>query len=130
MEDEYLCWVNLIGETAEGLYTYEFLFSSNPDEVFGDDFENKPMGLCHDLKPYEESYNVVKTLKTNLQLDLVQNNCCFGFTDCVDGIIAICWENIDGYEEYPDYRLILHYAETFDEVQKKLAEKQLLFEEE
>ena len=58
-----------------------------------------------------------------IKLDLVQNNCCFGFQDCTDGIIALAWENVDDYDEYPDERgrLFFMFGETLNKVENKLA---------
>ena len=80
------------------------------------------------LIPFEEYLTEIHTVKMKIKLDLIQDNCCFGFQDCADGIIALAWENIDGYDEYPEERgrLFFRFGETFNEVENKLAMKNIL----
>lgn len=89
MDNEYLCFIKLIGKDIEDLYTYEFLFTKDPSVVWGEDFEQYPAGLCNDLVPNEEDYDLVKTIRTTINLDLIQNSSCFGMQDAMDGIIAL-----------------------------------------
>ena len=42
--------------------------------------------------------------------------------DCIDGCIALAWENIDDYEEYPENgRLVFNFGEAFEDVERKFA---------
>ena len=57
MDDEVevrLGFIRLIGEEADGYYRYEFIFTDNIDEFWGDDFEQKPCCLVNSLIPKEE----------------------------------------------------------------------------
>jgi hypothetical protein len=46
--------------------------------------------------------------------------------DSIDGIIPLAWENIDEYETYPDDgRLILRFGETYNDIEKKLKNKNI-----
>ena len=127
LDDVFLCFVNLIGEENDGYYRYEFIFTDNPDEFWGENFEYKPAGLVNDLLPSEEYITEVHTVKTKLKFDLIQNNMCFGLQDAMDGIVAIAFENIDEYESYPEEgRLFFMFGETFEEVERKLALKNIL----
>jgi hypothetical protein len=123
----YLCFVNLVGQEEDGNYRYEFIFTDNPDEVWGDDFEYKPCSLINNLMVAEEYKTETHIVKTKIQFDLIQNNGCFGMQDCMDGVVSLCFENIDGYDSYPeDGRLIFMFGETYDEVERKLAIKNIL----
>ena len=130
MDDEVevrLGFIRLIGEEADGYYRYEFIFTDNIDEFWGDDFEQKPCCLVNSLIPKEEYVYEIHTVKMKIKLDLVQDNCCFGFQDCTDGIIALAWENVDDYDEYPDEgRIFFRFGETLIEVERKLAKKNVL----
>ena len=44
----------------------------------------------------------------------------------VDGVIALAYENIDGYDSYPEKRLCFHFGNTLTEVEEKLYEKDLI----
>jgi hypothetical protein len=126
-KDVYLGFIRLIGEENDGYFRYEFIFTDNADEFWGDNFEYKPAGLVNDLIPSDEYITEIHIVKTKIKFDLVQNNMCFGMQDCMDGIVALAFENIDEYENYPeDGRLFFMFGESFDEVERKLAIKNIL----
>lgn len=129
LDDVFLCFVNLIGEENDGYYRYEFIFTDNPDEFWGENFEYKPAGLVNDLIPSDEYITEIHIVKTKIKFDLVQNNMCFGMQDCMDGIVALAYENIDDYEEYPTERgrLYFMFGETFEKTENKLAKCGILF---
>ena len=123
----YLGFIRLIGPESDGIYNYEFIFTNNIDEFWGENFEYKPCCLCNDLIPNDEYITEIHKIRTKINFDLVQNNCCFSMQDCMDGIISLAWENIDDYEEYPeDGRLVFNFGESYDDVERKLALKNIL----
>ena len=127
LKDVFLLFVRLIGEENDGYYRYEFIFTDNPDEAWGEGFENKPACLVNDLMPSDEYITEIHIVKTKIKFDLIQNNCCFGMQDCLDGIVSVAWENIDDMSEYPeDGRLFFMFGESLDEVERKLALKNIL----
>jgi hypothetical protein len=49
--------------------------------------------------------------------------------DCKDGIIPIAWENIDGYDEYPEEgRIVLAFGVELKNVEQMLNKRSLMFE--
>jgi hypothetical protein len=45
----------------------------------------------------------------------------------MDGIVAVAHENIDGLDEYPENgRLVFMFGESLDDIEKKLAKKNIL----
>jgi len=127
LKDVFLLFVRLIGEENDGYYRYEFIFTDNPDEAWGEDWEHKPAGLVNDLIPSDEYITEVHIVKTKIKFDLIQNNMCFGMQDAMDGIVSIAYENMDSYESYPDDgRLFFMFGESLDEVERKLAMKNIL----
>ena len=118
-----LGFIRLIGEETDGYYRYEFIFTDSIDVFWGENFEQKPCCLVNNLTPMDEYITEIHIVKMKIKLDLVQNNCCFGFQDCTDGIIALAWENVDDYDEYPDERgrLFFMFGETLNKVENKLA---------
>jgi hypothetical protein len=127
LKDVFLLFVRLIGEENDGYYRYEFIFTDNPDEAWGEDWEHKPAGLVNDLIPSDEYITEVHIVKTKIKFDLIQDNMCFGMQDAMDGIVSIAYENMDAYESYPDDgRLFFMFGESFDEVERKLAMKSIL----
>jgi len=126
-EEVRLGFIKLIGEESDGYYRYEFIFTDNIDEFWGENFEYKPAGLVNGLLPDDKYISEIHIVKMKIKLDLIQNSCCFGFQDCTDGIIALAWENVDDYEEYPeDGRIFFRFGETLEEVENKLAMKNIL----
>ena len=129
MDDEtvYLCFIRLIGEENDGYYRYEFIFTNDIDNVWGDEFDQKPACLVNDLMVNDEFIYEIHIVKTKIKLDLIQNNCCFSVSDAMDGIVSIAWQNLDDETEYPeDGRIFFKFGETLDEVENKLAMKNVL----
>lgn len=127
-EEYQLGFVNLVGEEQDGEYQYQFIFTTRIDEFYGEDFNTKPAGLCNEIKPYDEYVQKIETIKTKIKFDLIQNSCCFSYSDAMDGIVSICFENIDEYDSYPeDGRLFFKFGEKISEVERKLAIKNILF---
>ena len=126
-ETVYLCFIRLIGEENDGYYRYEFIFTDNVDEVFGENFNQKPACLVNGLIVDDKYITEIHIVKMKIKLDLIQDNCCFSIADSYDGIIALAWENVDVYDEYPDDgRIFFRFGETLDEVDNKLAMKNIL----
>ena len=127
LEEVRLGFIRLIGEESDGYYRYEFIFTDNIDEFWCENGEYKPCCLVNNLQPKDEYITEIHIVKMKIKLDLIQDNCCFGFQDCTDGIIALAWENMDEYDEYPDEgRIFFKFGETLDEVEHKLAIKNVL----
>jgi len=118
-----LGFIRLIGEEADGYYRYEFIFTDNIDEFWGENFEYKPACLVNGLIPMDEYITEIHIVKMKIKLDLIQDSCCFGFQDCADGIIAMAWENMDDYDNYPEERgrLFFKFGETLEKTEEKLA---------
>lgn len=125
--DVMLCFVVKVGEESDKLNRYEFIFTDNIDEVWGEGFDHKPSCLVNDLMPNDEYITEIHIVKTKIKLDLIQDNCCFSVSDAYDGICAIAYENLDDYEEYPeDGRLFFMFGETLSDVSRKLAMKNIV----
>ena len=129
IKDVYLCFIRCVGEENDGIYRYEFIFTDNIDEVFGENFEYKPACLVNDLMVEAKYVTEVHVVKTKIKLDLIQNNCCFSISDCYDGIVSLAWQNLDNEEEYPeDGRIFFKFGESLEEVENKLAIKNILMQ--
>ena len=129
-ENLFLCFIKYIGEDINNMNTYELLFTKTPDTFWGENFEYFPSCLCNELIPNKEEYEMVKTITTNVKLDLAINYCCFSYQDVTDMIIPIAWESLADLEEYPeDGRLILRYGITYQETELLLSKKNILINE-
>ena len=54
MED-FLCFVDLIGQTIDGKYIYRFDFTIDTDVVWGEYFNVTPSAIIPDLQPDKHS---------------------------------------------------------------------------
>lgn len=127
MNELYLVFVNEICVTG-GVHEYEFYFAKNPDAFWGvgfdADFANKDE-VIPDVKTYDE----VIRLKSTIPFFCAQNNKCFSMQHVVDGVIAVAFEDIIDYDEYPEpYRIVFQYGESYTSVEGKLAGREQKFE--
>ena len=104
MSEYKVVYIIYVGKDIDDKNIYQFILSNNPDDVFSEGWGEK----------------------TDMMLDLAQDNSCFSMQDARDNIVALAYENIDNYEEYPEEgRIVIHFGESIDEVEKKLAKRNL-----
>ena len=120
-----LVFINRIGQNWKGNYVYEFLFSDILEDIEGDGWDSYPSSGNPD-SPEEKFIKKSGTLTTTLKLDLVKDSDSFAMWDAVDGIIALAWENMEGYDEYPEKRLFFSIGEPISSVEDKLYEKDMV----
>jgi len=121
----YLVYINKIGQNWKGNYIYEFLFSNALEDIDGDGWDSYPSS-GNPEPPKNKFIKKSGNLTTTLKLDLVQESDSFAMWDAVDGIIALGWENMEGYDEYPEKRLFFTFGEPINSVEDKLYEKDLI----
>lgn len=128
MEELYLIYVNKIGEDWTGKHLYEFLFSDTTKNVDGDDWDAYPASG----RPAPPNSGFVKKVgrlvSDELKFKLIQNSSEFAVWDAVDGVIALAWEDMDDYDEYPENRFAVHFGEPIKDVEDKLYEHDLVLE--
>jgi len=128
MKELYLIYVNRIGEDWVGNNLYEFLFSDKTENVDGDDWDAYPASG----RPSPPNSNFVKKVGRlvtgDLKSKLVQNSSEFAVWDAVDGVVALAWEDMDDYDEYPENRVAIHFGEGIKSVEDKLYEHDLVLD--
>lgn len=128
MGELFLIYINVIGKDWKGINLYEFIFSESKDNVDGDDWDAIPASGRPSV-PHEEHVQKVGRLATeDFSLHVIQESDSFSVWDAVDGVIALGWENMDEYEEYPEKRLAFHFGEDITTVESKLYEHDLILE--
>ena len=121
-DDLYLGFINFIGTEIDGYNQYEFIFTTHPDEFWGENFNYKPAGLCNGLEPDRKYVQKIVVIKTLINLDLIQDSGCFSVQDCMDGVVSLAYQDLDGLDEYPEEgRLFLNFGESYNDVERKLA---------
>ena len=120
-----LVYINKVGQNWKGNFIYEFLFSDILQDIDGEGWDAYP--ASNNPEPPEQKF-IKKTgaLIGDLKLEIVQESDSFAMWDAVDGIIALAWENLEGYDEYPDQRLFFSFGEEIKSVESKLYEKDLV----
>jgi hypothetical protein len=120
-----LVYINKIGQNWKGNYIYEFLFSDVVKDIDGEGWDSYPSS-GNPEPPEGRFVKETGLLNTTLKLDLVQESDSFAMWDAVDGIVAMSWENMEGYDEYPEKRLFFSFGEDIESVNDKLYEKDMV----
>ncbi len=129
-ENLYLVYVEPVGLNSHDMFEYDFLFSETPDVVWGEDWAEQCPLACDNMRPSDDMVSSIRRLATIIPFGLAQRNACFSMQDCIDGIIALAWEDMSDYEEYPEpIRLIFQFGEPFEKVEDKLARRHQFFYE-
>ena len=120
-----LVYINKIGQNWKGNYIYEFLFSDVVEDIDGEGWDSYPSS-GNPEPPEGRFVKETGLLNTTLKLDLVQESDSFAMWDAVDGIVAMSWENMEGYDDYPEKRLFFSFGEDIESVNDKLYEKDIV----
>jgi hypothetical protein len=123
----FLIFINELGPNYKKENIYEFIFSENLEELWGDEWDSVP---AHG-KPgppevlYIEKVGVLS--QSTIKLELVQNSDYFGMEHALDKIISLGWEI---FEEgvVGDDRLVFHFGEKLEEVENKLYARDLILD--
>jgi hypothetical protein len=121
----YLIFVNGLGPNYKGDNLYEFIFSDNLDEVWGELWESKPSNGYPTPPDLEHIKKVGVLRNTNVKLELIQNSDFFSMVDAIDDVVALSWEP-DEYETKK--RIVFRFGSSEDEIKDKLYERDLVLE--
>lgn len=128
MEEElFLIYINELGVDWKGDNIYEFIFSDTLKDVDGEDWDVYPAS-GQPTPPKKEVVKRVGKLETELKFELVQESDKHSVWDAIDGIIALAYEDISDYYEYPKNRSIFHFGEKIKDVEDKLYTKDLILD--
>lgn len=120
-------YVLYIGRNVDDDNIYHLLITTDEEKTWAEGWENKPACIMRNLTPENDMYEYVAELKTDIMLDLAQDNCCFSMQDCRDNVIALASENLEHAEEYPeDGRIVIHFGDNIDDVEKMLAKRDMV----
>jgi len=121
----YLIFVNGLGPDYKGDNLYEFIFSDDVEDVWGESWENRPSNgypLPPELK-YIKKVGVLRN--TDVKLDLIQNSDFFCMIDAIDNVVALAWEPD---EVMGKKRLVFRFGQSEQEIKNKLYERDLILE--
>ena len=125
----FLIYVNELGPNYKGDNIYEFIFSDDLEEVFGENWESSPAN-GNPLPPDLEHIKKVGVLKNDqITLSVIQNSDYFTMLDSIDGIIALAYENETNDVDFSrQKRLVFSYGEPEESVKNKLYERDFVLE--
>ena len=118
--NEFLAFVKKIGETLNGENIYEFMFTTVPDVVWGDNFNIIPAGIIPNISPEPNCLSRKGRVITNINFKLACNSTCFSIMDSIDGIISLCFTEAGIGDE-----IKFDFGETLDDVVTKLKKHNL-----
>lgn len=125
LEDKLLLgFIKYVGDEDNGYHIYEFIFTDNIDEFWGENFEYSPCCMINDLVPNEEYITETKIVKSPFEMNLIQDSCCFGFQDCADGICSIGY----AYDDSDNLFLNFKFGDDIISTEEQLAHKGIIFE--
>ena len=109
--NEYLAFVRKIGNTLNGDNIYEFMFTTVPDVVWGENFNIIPAGIIPNLIPEKNCLSRKGRVITDIDFKLACESTCFSMMDCIDGVISVCFT-----EAGIDNEFKFDFGETFESV--------------
>ena len=122
-----LVYVKHIGTDIDGKNIYNLLLSKDPDGAFSEDWGQIPAKNVPDarLDLEEDMYDYVVECRTDIKFDLAQHCSSFSMQDARDNIVALAFENVSKYDEYPEPRIILHFGENIEDIEKKFTQRNI-----
>ena len=118
-----LVYIHSLGLNAENKFHYNLFFVPNDLTLCNENWKEDIAGLFNEKYVPDENTKTY-SLITNIPLALITNNLCLGMKQAIDGVVALAWEDISDYDEYPEEgRLILFYGMSLKEVEEVLENK-------
>lgn len=129
IEKNFLVYVNELGPNYKGDNIYEFIFSNDIKDIWGESWDSKPSNN-NPQPPFINFINKVGVLKSELIcFSVIQKSDWFSMIDSVDGVIALAWENESDLIDFSTKkRLVFSFGETEESVKNKLYERDIVLE--
>lgn len=125
----YLVYVKPINVSIEGKYIYELLFSTTPENVWGVYWDEENPSSCGDLTPERSTYSLVKRIESEYKLTTVQETNFLTMEHAIMGVLALSWVDINVLEQYPDSRIVLHFGDSIETVERVLSVMNITMED-
>ena len=125
----YLIYVNELGPNYKGDNMYEFIFSEDINDIWGENWESKPAN-GYPSPPNLDFISKVGTLKNDdVTMVTIQNSDYFSMMDAMDDVIALSWEDDNGDIDFTNKkRMVFRFGDTEQIVKDKLYERDLILE--
>jgi len=125
----YLIYVNELGPNYKGDNIYEFIFSDDVTNIWGEMWESKPSN-GYPSPPDIENIKKVGVLKNDkISLSVIQKSDYFSMIDAMDDVVALAWENESELINFDLVkRMVFKFNETEESVKNKLYERDIVLE--
>lgn len=125
----FLIYVNELGSNYKGENIYEFIFTDNLEDIWGEAWDSKPSN-GYPSPPNIEHITKVGTLKNEMvNMSVIQNSDYFSMIDAMDGVIALSWEDENDEIDFTlNTRLVFKFGEEEQSVKDKLYERDFVLE--
>ena len=119
--NDYLGFVDFIGNTSDGNYIYRFDFTTDIDVLWGEFFNVTPAAIIPNLQPDKNSLSRSCKVIFPREMVIAKKNYCFSMQHCIDGIIQLIFSEIDENTiEYNNAPFFLRFGENFEDVENKI----------
>ena len=108
MDKLKLIYIHNLGLNAELKHQYSFYYVKDDLELCNENWKSDSCGLFNE-KYIPDNNTVVRTLVTPIPLALISDNLCLGMKHAIDNVVALAWEDISDYEEYPEEGRLVFY---------------------
>lgn len=92
---EFLAFVDEIGRGLDGGFLYRLDFTEDTEVVWGDFFNVVPAIIIPNLQPDINCLSSQAKISSPVRLNVASKTPCFSMQDCIDGIISLCFSDID-----------------------------------
>lgn len=124
----FLIFVNKLGSNYKGENLYEFIFSENCENIWGDSWDSKPAN-GYPTPPDIDLISKVGLLKNTIDFEVLQNSDFFSMIDGIDDVIALAWENESETINFDkDKRLVFRFGENIESIKNKLYARDIVLE--
>lgn len=123
MDDLKLVYINKLGSNWQSKNVYEFIFSDDTKAVTDASDEwgwaEYPASGNPEV-PEMEYIKAVAELTTEIKFILIQESDTYSVWDSIDDAVALGFEDVTGYQQYPEPRLVFKFGELYKSVKDKL----------
>lgn len=117
--EEYLVYVEYIGYDLNGNYIYKVDFSTQPEVVWGESWNVVPAAICGHIPPDPNTIFKTGKLYSPEELNIAVKSTCFSMQDCIDGIIPLCFADINNTDLISNGSIFrLRFGEHYEDVIK------------